>query len=110
MDKLKSYYENKIVQHPVKGSFTSEGESARWSNKDLDPVPYSKKKWEWWHIGGFWVAEGFSVATMQVPSSAVSLGLNPGAALGACVVGNLLVTVACCSSCYIGSKVRTECL
>jgi nucleobase:cation symporter-1, NCS1 family len=108
MDNLRSFYENHIVQRPDEGSFSAKGESARWSNRDLDPVPPSQKKWEWWHVGGFWVAEGFSVATMEVPSSAVALGLNPGVALGACLLGNLLVTIACCSSGYIGAKVRKE--
>jgi nucleobase:cation symporter-1, NCS1 family len=102
---LRSFYEDKIVLRPENGSFNAEGESARWSNKDLDPVSDSKKKWEWYHVGGFWVAEGFSVATMQVPSSAVALGLNPGLAIAACLIGNLLVTVPCCASGYIGSKV-----
>jgi nucleobase:cation symporter-1, NCS1 family len=106
MDSFGSFYQDKIILRPDKGSFTAEGESSRWSNKDLDPVPSSKKKWEWYHVGGFWVAEGFSVATMQVPSSAVALGLNPGLAIVACLIGNLFVTIPCCSSGYIGSKVR----
>jgi nucleobase:cation symporter-1, NCS1 family len=105
MVNLKSFYHDIIVLQPERGSFTAEGESARWSNKDLDPVADAKKKWEWYHVGGFWVAEGFSVATMQVPSSAVALGLNPGLAIVACLIGNILVTVPCCSSGYIGSKV-----
>jgi NCS1 family nucleobase:cation symporter-1 len=104
-----SFYHDKVVLKPEKGSFTAEGETARWSNKDLDPVPRSRKKWEWYHVGGFWVAEGFSVATMQTPSSAVALGLNPGHAIAACLVGNLLVTVPCAISGYIGTKVRKEC-
>jgi hypothetical protein len=105
MQSLRSFYQDKIVLKPESGSFTAEGESSRWSNKDLDPVPISRKSWEWYHVGGFWVAEGFSVATMQTPSSAVALGLNPGLAIAACLVGNLMVTVPCCASGYIGSKV-----
>jgi hypothetical protein len=105
MVNLRSFYEEKIVLRPDKGSFSAEGELSRWSNKDLDPVAKSQKKWEWWHVGGFWIAEGFSVATMQTPSSAVALGLNPGLTIAACLIGNLLITIPCCSSGYIGSKV-----
>jgi hypothetical protein len=61
MDKLKSLRQ-RIILHPAPGSFTAEGESARWSNEDLDPVPQENKLWEWYHVGGFWVAEGFNVA------------------------------------------------
>ncbi|KAK5110442.1 hypothetical protein LTR62_005793 [Meristemomyces frigidus] len=94
----------RLVLHPHPGSFTAEGDSARWSNKDLDPVAQEDKKWEWYHVGGFWVAEGFNVAQLETPSSAVALGLNPGLAMVACFIGNLLVTIPCCSSAYIGSK------
>jgi NCS1 family nucleobase:cation symporter-1 len=102
-----AFYQDKIVLRPDKGSFTAEGQSTRLSNKDLDPVPTSMKKWEWYHVAGFWVAEGFSVVQMEVPSSAVSLGLNPGHAIVACLIGNLMVTIPCCITGWMGSKVTT---
>ena len=105
MGKLRDFHDNSLVLHPDPGSFTAEAGSTRWSNKDLDPVPNSQKKWEWYHVGGFWIAEGFSVAQMQAPSSAIALGLNPGLAMAACFIGNILVTGPCMSQAYIGSKV-----
>ncbi|KAI4120242.1 MAG: hypothetical protein LQ338_007162 [Usnochroma carphineum] len=77
---------------------------SRWSSDDLNPVPKSQKKWEWYHIGGFWIAEGFSAAQIQISSAAVALGLNPGLALAAYAIGNLLAAVPCCAAGYIGSK------
>lgn len=56
-------------------------------------------------VGGFWIAEGFNPAQMQVPSSAVALGLNPGLAMVACLIGNLLVTGPVCIVGWLGSKV-----
>lgn len=106
MDRLKAFHDRHVVLRPNADSFTAEGEASRWSNKDLDPVPTSRRTWEWWHVGGFWIAEGFNAAQMQVPSSAVSLGLNPGLALVACLIGNLLVTPPLCVMSYIGAKVR----
>ncbi|KAK4948062.1 hypothetical protein LTR10_013116 [Elasticomyces elasticus] len=41
---------------------------------------------------------------MQVPSSAVALGLNPGLAMVACLIGNLLVTGPVCIVGWLGSK------
>ena len=79
--------------------------SARWSNKDLDPVPGPDKKWEWYHVAGFWVVEGFSVGQIQTASATVALGLNPGLALAAMFLGNVLVAVACAGVGFIGSKV-----
>jgi NCS1 family nucleobase:cation symporter-1 len=103
MFNLHKFYQDKIVLRPEKGSFTA---SSRLSNKDLDPVPASQKEWEWYHMAGFWVAEGFSVVQMEVPSSAVSVGLNPGLAITACLIGNLMVTVPCCITGWMGSKVN----
>jgi NCS1 family nucleobase:cation symporter-1 len=104
MQRVRVFHDEKLVLAPEPGSFTAEGQSTRWSNKDLDPVRRDRKKWEWYHVGGFWIAEGFNVAQMQTISSAVALGLNPGTALVACLVGNLMVTVPVCIMGYIGAK------
>ena len=77
---------------------------SRWKSKDMDPVPQSQQKWEWYHVGGFWVAESFSAATIQISSAAVALGLNPVLALVAYSIGNLIIAIPCCASGYIGSK------
>ncbi|KAK4556780.1 hypothetical protein LTR86_006351 [Recurvomyces mirabilis] len=103
MDRFSSIRQ-RLILHPRPGSFTAEGDSARWSNKDLDPVPPEEKKWEWYHVGAFWVAEGFNVAQLETPSSAIALGLNPGLAITACFVGNMLVMIPTFSSAYVGSK------
>ena len=109
MDKLKSLHRRRLVLQPAAGSFTAEGQVSRWSNRDLDPVPKHQKKWEWYHVGGFWIAEGFSAAQIQTASASVALGLNPGIALIAYLIGNILVMIACCSTGYIGSKVTISC-
>ena len=106
MDSLKSFYQQRLVLQPAVGSFTAEGQLSRWSNPDMDPLPRCRKKWEWYHIGGFWIAEGFSVGQLQTASASVALGLNPGLALVAFLIGNIILAVACCGSGYIGSKVR----
>ena len=101
---MKINLRERIMLHPKPGSFTAEGKSSRWSNSDLGTVPQENKKWEWYHVGGFWIAEGFNVAQLETPLSAVSLGLNSGLALIACIIENLLVTIPPCSYGYIGSK------
>ena len=100
MATIRSSYHNHILLRP-------KGESdppSRWTSDDLSPVPNTKKKWEWYHVGGFWIAEGFSAAQVQTSSAAVAVGLNPGLALVAYFIGNLMIAVPCCGSGYIGSK------
>lgn len=104
MDTLKSFHHQRLLLQPAAGSFTAEGQVSRWSNRDLDPVQRHEKKWEWYHVGGFWIAEGFSAAQIQTASASVALGLNPGIALIAYLIGNILVMIACCGTGYIGSK------
>ncbi|MCJ1352737.1 MAG: hypothetical protein MMC33_002721 [Icmadophila ericetorum] len=102
MEKAKRFYREEVVLRPEAGSFTAEAKTTHWSNKDLDPVEKRRQLWQWYHIGGFWVAEGFNVAQMQTPSTAVALGL--GLVIIAMLIGNILVTVGCMSQGYIGSK------
>ena len=106
MERLRNYYDRKIVLHATDDSFTADGQLSRWSNKDLDPVPKAQKKWEWYHVAGFWIVAGFTPAHIQQGSTNVALGLSPGLILGAYLIGNLLVTVPVALSGYIGAKVR----
>lgn len=108
MDNLKTFHDRHLLLHRDPGSFSSESQLLRWSNRDLDPVPKSQKKWEWYHVGGFWIAEGFSVAQLQIASASVALGLSPSLTLIAYLIGNLIVTVPCSASGYIGTKVSVH--
>ncbi|KAI4280439.1 MAG: hypothetical protein L6R38_004449 [Xanthoria sp. 2 TBL-2021] len=77
MAKIRSFYDNHVLLQPNEQGHTS----SRWTSDDLSPVPKSKKRWEWYHVGGFWIAEGFSAAQVQTASAAVAVGLNPRLAL-----------------------------
>ena len=74
MSSLNSFYQNRIL---LRDAGQSEFTTSRWRSKDLDPVTKDLKKWEWYHVGGFWIAEGFSAAQVQTASAAVAVGLNP---------------------------------
>ena len=91
--KTQSFYERKVVQHPADGSFSADGELARWSNKDLDPVPRAQKKWEWCHIAGFSIVDGFTSSHVQPGSANVALGLGPRLIFVAYLIGNIIVAV-----------------
>ncbi|KAL8804948.1 MAG: hypothetical protein Q9182_002258 [Xanthomendoza sp. 2 TL-2023] len=104
MKTFRSFYSGRILLEQKETTGNEEHASSRWRSKDLDPVSQPDKKWEWYHVGGFWIAEGFSAAQIQTSSAAIAIGLNPGLALAAYLVGNLIIAVACCGSGYIGSK------
>ena len=100
MTTISSFYRDSILLQPKVQGHTA----SRWTSDDLSPVHRSNKKWEWYHIGGFWIAEGFSASYVQTSSAAVAVGLNPGLALVAYFIGNLIIAVPCAAAGYIGSK------
>ena len=83
-------------------------ETIRYTNEDLDPIKRKDRTYAWYQMGLFWIAEGFNAAQLQVSSSAFSLGLNPGLCVLACFVGNVIVSLPCAASGYLGSKLGTN--
>ncbi|KAH8805015.1 NCS1 nucleoside transporter [Xylogone sp. PMI_703] len=74
----------------------------------MDPIKRKDRTYEWYQMGLFWIAEGFNAAQLEVSSSAFSLGLNPGLCVVACLVGNIIVSIPCAASGYLGSKLGTN--
>lgn len=106
MEHLKGFHSQFLVLHDEDDDYrpSISSNSKRLRNKDLDPVPASERTWEWYHIAGFWISEGFSAAQMETASASVALGLNPGLAIVACMIGNFLVTIPICLNGYVGAK------
>jgi NCS1 family nucleobase:cation symporter-1 len=86
------------------GSYANEDHGLP-SNKDLDPVPRGspERRWTWPSLLGFWIAEAFSISMYQVASSSITKGLSPGLAIGAVLVGHMLVCVPAMANGYIGA-------
>ncbi|KAL8824861.1 MAG: hypothetical protein Q9170_008018 [Blastenia crenularia] len=104
MEGFRRFCHTRLSLEPKRHAADPDHLASRWRSDDLDPVPPPQKKWEWYHIGGFWIAEGFSAAQLQTSSAAVAVGLNPGLALVAYSIGNLIIAIPCCASGYLGSK------
>lgn len=75
-----------------------------YANADMDPVPFSRRTWTWYNVGGFWIAEGFQIPIMQMAGSLVTTGLSPGLTMAAIIAGNVLVMVPCAMTGYLGAK------
>ncbi|KAI8933323.1 hypothetical protein NX059_009947 [Plenodomus lindquistii] len=56
--------------------------NARWTNKDLDPVPRHARKWGVTSFVSYWVSDAFNAATWQFASSIIAIGLTWRESLG----------------------------
>lgn len=98
-----------VVLKPQAGSFgAGDSEAAAYTNHDMDPIKRKDRTYQSYQMGLFWIAEGFNAAQLQVSSSAFSLGLNPGLCVVACLLGNIIVSIPCAASGYLGSKLGTN--
>ncbi|KAL1644646.1 hypothetical protein SLS61_008697 [Didymella pomorum] len=50
--------------------------NARWTNKDLDPVPKHERKWGVTSFLAYWISDAFNAATWQFASSIIAIGLT----------------------------------
>ena len=65
--------------------------SARASNADFDPIPPSKRTWNWGAYVAYWMADAWAVSNWEVASSIIAVGLDWRYAIGACVLGNTIM-------------------
>ncbi|KIV94047.1 hypothetical protein PV10_05204 [Exophiala mesophila] len=67
------------------------------SNADFDPIPPSKRTWNWMAYVAYWMADAWAVSNWEVASSIIAVGLSWRMAIGACVLGNsimgLIITI-----------------
>ncbi|OAL34318.1 hypothetical protein AYO20_06371 [Fonsecaea nubica] len=65
--------------------------SASASNADFDPIPPSKRTWNWGAYVAYWMADAWAVSNWEVASSMIAVGLSWKMAIGACVLGNAIM-------------------
>ncbi|ETN41081.1 uncharacterized protein HMPREF1541_03016 [Cyphellophora europaea CBS 101466] len=61
------------------------------SNADFDPIPPSKRTWNWGAYVAYWMADAWAVSNWEVASSMIAVGLSWKYAIGACVLGNSIM-------------------
>ncbi|KAK8050471.1 NCS1 nucleoside transporter family protein-like protein [Apiospora phragmitis] len=67
-------------------------EVSAWSNRDLIPLPPSRRTWGWFNFFGSWSLSSLNVATWQTPNTFLTQGLSVGQAMAVIVVSRGL----CC--------------
>ncbi|KAJ7166348.1 NCS1 nucleoside transporter family [Mycena crocata] len=69
-------------------------ELGRWINRDIVPLPPSRRTWGAWSFVGFWLVTGINISGWTTASSLLSLGLNVWQAILAVTIGNIIVGFA----------------
>ncbi|CZT51556.1 probable uracil permease [Rhynchosporium secalis] len=77
------------------------------SNADFDPIPPSKRTWNWGAYIAYWMADAWAVSNWQVASSMIAVGLDWKMAIGACVLGNAIMGLIITVNGRIGAILHT---
>ncbi|GKT46841.1 transporter mfs1 [Colletotrichum spaethianum] len=89
-------------------------EVSAWSNRDLIPLPPSRRTWGWFNFFGSWSLSSLNVATWQTPNTFLTQGLSVGQAMAVIVISRALccifaVLVAWCGlTWHIGFTVQNR--
>ncbi|OAL51511.1 uracil permease [Pyrenochaeta sp. DS3sAY3a] len=76
--------------------------NARWTNKDLDPVPRHARKWGVTSFISYWVSDAFNAATWQFASSIIAIGLTWRESLGIVALAFFIISFVIAANGAIG--------
>jgi len=77
------------------------------SNADFDPIPPSKRTWNWGAYVAYWMADAWAVSNWEVASSMIAVGLSWRMAIGACVLGNTIMGLVITINGRMGATLHT---
>jgi hypothetical protein len=110
----------------VRQEASSFARSKNASNADFDPIPPSKRTWNWGAYLSYWMADAWAVSNWEVgeyaslktprrcdlrggvASSMIAVGLDWRMAIGACVLGNTIMGLVITTNGRIGAIVCYE--
>ena len=76
----------------------------RLSNADLAPVSPDRRTWNWWHIAALWIGMAICIPTYTLASGLVDQGWTWQAAVGAVVLGNVVVLIPIALNSHAGTR------
>ena len=76
----------------------------RLANEDLLPVTPDRRTWNWWHIASLWIGMAICIPTYTLASGLVDQGWTWQAAVGAVVLGNLVVLLPIALNSHAGTR------
>src|SRR6185503_9838971 len=92
------------VQPAREGARGREMSDASLSNADLLPVAPERRTWNWWHIASLWIGMAICIPTYTLASGLVDQGWTWQAAVGAVILGNLVVLVPIALNSHAGTR------
>jgi NCS1 family nucleobase:cation symporter-1 len=101
---LKRRFNFSLAVHQEESSFAATKSA---SNADFDPIPPSKRTWKWHSYVAYWMADAWAVSNWEVASSMISVGLTWKMAIGACVLGNLIMGLVITINGRMGATLHT---
>src|SRR2546422_4009690 len=74
------------------------------ANADLLPVPPERRTWNWWNIASLWIGMAICIPTYTLASGLVDQGWTWQAAVGAVVLGNVVVVLPIALNSHAGTR------
>ena len=74
------------------------------ANADLLPVPQDRRTWNWWHIAALWIGMAICIPTYTLASGLVDQGWTWQAAVGAVILGNVVVLLPIALNSHAGTR------
>src|SRR5919198_91898 len=74
------------------------------ANDDLLPVPPERRTWNWWHIASLWIGMAICIPTYTLASGLVDQGWTWQAAVGAVILGNVVVLLPIALNSHAGTR------
>lgn len=70
-----------------------QSKTSSWSNRDLIPLPPSRRTWGAFEFFGYWTLSSLNISNWQTPNTYLTYGLSVGQSMLVIVVGRLLITL-----------------
>ncbi|KAI0275993.1 NCS1 nucleoside transporter family [Russula aff. rugulosa BPL654] len=80
--------------------------SSDWSNKDMDPVPLDERTWTTFNYVAYWISDATNIATWEIASSMLAIGLSWRQALPAIALGNCIMAIVMVLNGTIGARLH----
>ncbi|KAJ8090307.1 hypothetical protein PM082_018903 [Marasmius tenuissimus] len=106
MPSLKQYLTPKAwALEPSPSSLAPPGYQ-KWTNADMDPVPPHRRTWSTKSYIAYWISDAANIASWQLASSMIAIGLSWREALSAIAVGHIIIAIILVLNGAVGARLH----
>ncbi|KAJ5101188.1 hypothetical protein N7456_007240 [Penicillium angulare] len=77
--------------------------NARWTNRDLDPIPLLARKWGVASLIAYWISDAFNAATWEFASSIIAVGLTYKEAIAIVAISFFIISFVIAGNGTVGA-------